>query len=145
MLQPPEALRSFLIVIAVGVILVQSCDPARILVVKASKKPGVSVAIYANENILPRSYPYSEDSIPEKIVVRIPTTDSIPRRKTVFGYGLGTWGDSALMPGFSKDIDSIIIINIENKLTLNHQAEINDYLLEHRHGFAKRILTIKAK
>lgn len=49
------------------------------------------------------------------------------------------------MSDFSKNIDSIIIVTDNGKLTLDKQKEINNYQLRHRHGFANRILTIEAK
>lgn len=50
----------------IGLFLLQSCDPARILVVKTANKPNYSVTIYANENIFPQSYPYHQDSVAKK-------------------------------------------------------------------------------
>ncbi len=123
-----------------GMITLISCDPARILVVKAADKPNVSVTIYSNKNILP----YSNDSI-DKIIIKIPETDTSIKHDTTFFYGLGGWGNDSLMPNFSQNIDSIIIVNSKEKVMLDNQTDINTYLLKNRHGFAKRILTIEAK
>lgn len=133
------------LVSAFGLFLIQACDPAKILVVRTANKPNYSVTIYANENILPHFYPYHQDSIAKKVVIHVPTTDTVGEREKTFFFGLGSWGDNSLMPNFSKKIDSIIIVNNNGKLILDKQTEINDYLLKHRHGFAKRILTIEAK
>jgi hypothetical protein len=118
-----------------------SCDPARVLIIKASGKPNVSVTVYGNKNLLPRTY----NSDNEKITIKIPSDDTSTKRDTFFYYGLGGWGNSDLMPEFSKHIDSIIIVNRYGKLILDNQSEINGYLLKQRHGFSKRILTIEAK
>ena len=140
-----SSLKTNIFITLLGLFLLQSCDPARILVVKTSDKINYSVTVYANENILPRSYPYHQDSIAKKIVIHVPTADTIPQREKMFLYGIGGWSDSYLMTGFSKNIDSIMIVNSKGKLTLNSQSSINGFLLKHRHGFAKHILTIEAK
>lgn len=140
-----SSLKVITFIAVLGLFLLQSCDPARIMVVKTSEKSNYSVTVYANEKIFPRSYPYHQDSIEKKIIIHVPTTDTIPQREKIFFYGLGGWSDSYLMPDFSKNIDSIIIVNGKGKMTLNSQSSINDFLLKHRHGFAKRILTIEAK
>ncbi len=49
------------------------------------------------------------------------------------------------MTDFSRTIDSIVINDRKEKVILNNQTNIDSYLLKHRHGFAKRKLTIKAK
>lgn len=113
--------------------------------VKTANKPYCSVTIYTNENILPRSYLNHQDSTAKKIVIHVPTSDTIPQHEKLFLYGLGGWSDNSVMPDFSKNIDSIIIVNGNGKLTLDEYSEINNYLLKHRHGFAKHILTIEAK
>jgi hypothetical protein len=138
--------RQIIIIINIlGLFLIQSCDPARILVVRTADKPNHSVTIYANENILPGSYLYRQDSIAKKVIINVPTIDTIVQREKMLFYGLGSWGDDSLMPNFSKNIDSIVIVNSNGRLKLDKQTEINEYLLKHRHGFAKRILTIEAK
>lgn len=124
-----------------GTITLISCDPVRMLVVKAADKPNVSVTIYSNKNILS----FSNDSIDNKIIIQIPETDSSIKRDTTLFYGLGGWGNDSLMYNFSQNIDSIIIVNSSETVILNNQNEINAYLLENRHGFAKSILTIEAK
>jgi hypothetical protein len=128
-----------------GTTLLYSCDPARVLIVKVADKENYSVTIYANENILPRSYPYHQDSVAKKIIIHVPTTDTISESEKMFLYGLGGWSDSYLMPDFSQNIDSIIIVNGKGTITLNTLTSINEYLLKNRSGFAKRKLTIEAK
>lgn len=119
----------------------QSCDPSRILQIKTLDKPNYSVSIYANRNILP----FTREKQNEKFILQIPTTDTKPRTDTAFRYGIGGWTDKDRMQEFSKTIDSIIIITNGVKLGLTNQPDITQYLLKHRHGFGKSILTIEAK
>ncbi len=130
----------FIPCLTVIAILIQSCDPARILVVKAAKNPDVSVTVYGNNKILPG--PHEKEN--EKIVIKIPTTGTRVTRDTVFYYGLGGWPKGKFMTEFAKNIDSIIIINSNGKIVLDNLSDITNYLSKHRHGFAKRILTIEA-
>lgn len=118
-----------------------SCDPGRTLVIKAPNKPNTSVVVYANANILP----YATDNISEKIIIKIPEIDSSIKRDTTFYFGLGGWRDDSLMPSFSQNIDSIVIVNISGTVVLDNQTDINSYLLKNRRGFAKRKLIIEAK
>jgi len=64
-----------------GVFLYASCDPARVLIVKAVNQPNYSVTIYANENILPGFHPYHQDSVAKKIVISVPTIDTVAQRE----------------------------------------------------------------
>lgn len=89
--------------------------------------------------------PIIKTVLQKKIIIHVPTTDTISEKEKMFLYGLGGWSDSYLMPDFSKNIDSIIIINGKGTMTLNTQSSINEYLLKNRSGFAKRKLTIEAK
>lgn len=123
------------------IITLASCDPARILIVKAGENPNVSVSVYANKNILP----HPQGNLNQKIVIQVPATPSSTKRDTTILYGLGGWGDDSLMPEYAKNIDSIVLVNSNGTVVLNDQTEINAYLLKSRHGFAKRILTIEAK
>jgi len=129
----------------IGLFLLFSCDPARVLVVKVADKENYSVTIYSNENILPDSYSYQDDSVAKKIIIQVPTADTIPEYTKMFFYGFGGWSDSSLMPDFTKNIDSIIIVNGKGIVTLNTQYSINEYLIKNRSGFAKRRITIEAK
>ena len=128
-----------------GLSFLQSCDPAKILIVKTNNKPNYSVTIYTNENILPQFYPYHQDSNAKKMVIHVPTEDTFAQTEKIFLYGIGGWADKSGLLNFSKNIDSIIIVNDKGKLTLNKQNAINVYLMKHRHGFAKHVLTIEAK
>lgn len=133
------------IITLIGLFLLQSCDPARILIVKTANRPNYSVTIYANENILPHAFAYHEDSSAKKMTIRVSSSDSVAQREKILYYGLGGWGGNSLMPYFSRNIDSIIIVADNRKLTIDKQKDINDFLLKHRHGFAKHKLTIEAK
>lgn len=127
------------IVLTVGTLT--SCDPARILVIKASNKPNTSVAFYANTNILP----YANDSVSEKIIIKIPEVATSTYSDTTFCYGLGGWGDESVISSFSQSIDSIVVINNSKIVVIDNQADINSYLLKNRRGYAKRKLVIEAK
>lgn len=127
-----------------GLMLFQACDPARVLIIKAANKPNISVTVYANKNILPLQFPYHPDSAAQKITIQVPA-DTVPKREKLFLYGIGGWGNDQLLSDFSKNIDSIILITNKGKTALTTQASIHHYLLKHRSGFAKHVLTIEAK
>jgi hypothetical protein len=129
----------FILLIAVS--FLESCDPAQMLEIKTADKPNCSVTIYANRNILP----YNDGKQNEKLILRIPTIGSKPVTDTTFSYGIGGWPDKNGMQKFSKNIDSIIIISNGIRLGLINQEAITEYLVKHRHGFGKSILTIEAK
>lgn len=114
-----------------------SCDPARILVIKAAKKNNASVMIYGNGSIIP------QQNANEKILIQIPSKDN--EYETTYFYGLGAWGDSTSILHLTNNIDSIIIVNNTNKKILKNKQEIHSFLLKSRHGFAKSILSIEAK
>ena len=108
-----------------------SCDPAKIIVLKTNKVPNSQISIYADATILPYSNP---DSI-SKIILQVPYTDSTTHREKVLNYGLGVWDDEELIH-LSEIIDSIIIQNAESIDICNSQNEIHAYLIAHRGGFA---------
>ncbi len=114
----------------------QSCDPARVLVVKAAGVQDSSVTIYANKNILPSASGNGD----EKIILHIPAA-----KDTIFYYGIGGWGEDDLMSGFAANFDSIILQGHGERQVLSNLESITDYLLNHRSGFASRILTIEAE
>lgn len=118
-----------------------SCDPARIMQIRTVDKPNYSVTIYANNNILP----FQKDKLDEKLILQFPSDNLQTKRDTTFYYGFGGWHDKRRMPEFAKNFDSIVIIRNGQKQSLTDQGEITKFLLEQRHGFAKRILTIEAK
>lgn len=118
-----------------------SCDPARIMQIRAVDKPNYSVTVYANNNILP----FQKDKQTEKLILQFPSNNSPIKRDTTFRYGIGGWHDKKNMPEFAKNFDSIIIIRNGQKQSLTKQEEITKYLLNQRHGFGKSILTIEAK
>jgi len=125
------------------VLFIQSCDPARILIVRSSNKPNSSVAIYANKNF--RSIADADGKEKEQVVIKIPTNETPVKRDTAFYFGFGGWAEDESMPEFSRKIDSIIISNNSSKIILNKQEDINAYLLKHRRGLFKQVLIIKEK
>jgi len=116
--------------------LFSSCDPMRVLVVKTSSSPETSVTIYANTKI-------TQDK--EKTIITTLSSHTPPKRGIKLYYGgVGGWNIS-FVKEFSENIDSIIIINGNSKTILNNQIEINEYLIKHRYGYAKRAIKIEAK
>ena len=120
--------------------LLTSCDPAAIMVIRAANKPNVSVAVYGNKKMLPHP---GNDS--QKVVIRIPPLEGKSKQDTIIFYGFGGWVGDKWTPALVNNIDSIIINNSKGKMVLNNRADITNYLLKHRSGFAKRILKIEAK
>jgi hypothetical protein len=124
------------------VFVIQSCDPAKILTVNASGNLKTSVTIYANRNVLPRTTGIDSN---EKVVIRTPAIEKDGKRKISFYYGFGGWSNKNHMPEFSKNIDSIIIQNSDNELSLTKQEDICNYLVKHRRGIFKNFLVIEAR
>ena len=121
-------------------VTIVSCDPFRILVIKAADKPNVSISIFANENILPYNTGRG------KIAIEIPTKGQATKFDTSFFYGLGLWRKSSEIDSFTNNIDSIIIKNSTSTEVLKNPNEIKQYLLKHRSGmYGSAVLTLEAK
>ena len=120
------------------VLFLQSCDPGKNLIIQAMHTKGVSVIVYANKKIMP----FYDGAGNEKIKIEAP--DSSGNYKQVLLYGIGNWPNKSIKE-FSENTDSIIINNSSGKIRLVNKIEIENYLLKHRSGYAKSILTIKAK
>jgi hypothetical protein len=133
----------FSICVVAAVLFIQSCDPARILIVKSSNKPNSSVEIYANKNLQALANANGKEN--GQAVIKIPTNEIPVKRDTAFYFGFGGWREDESISQFSRTIDSIIIQSNNGKVVLNKQEEINSYLLKHRRGLFKQVLTIKAK
>lgn len=114
-----------------------SCDPAKILVVKADKDKSASVIVYANNRIAP----YTDRNDSAKLIIQVPQPDTM--RKT-FHYGIGGWSNEAIAE-MANNIDSIVFLHPARKSTLTSKHEITQYLRNGRSGFGGRILTIEAK
>jgi hypothetical protein len=127
-----------ILALALAAILLSACDPVKLLVVKST--PGTSVTIYSNQKILPAYYGNPD----EKIVIKVPYTDSATRYERLFLYGLGTWPKDKI-PAMSDNIDSIVLNTTKGKVLLKDKSEITDYLIKHRKGTMNHILTIEAK
>lgn len=131
--------------VLLGIVVVFACDPVRMVIVRAAPKPNHSVALYGNENMKLATYPYLYDSIGRKIVIHVPTNDSIPHHELTFNDGrIGTWNDSEV-ERYSEFIDSIVINNDSGRLVLNSHSVIKDYLLGHRSGLQDHMIHIEAK
>lgn len=128
------------VVSAVILLLITSCDPAKVLVITASNQPGISATIYGNTSMLPRSAGMPT----EKISISVPFGTPVKRDTSIY-YGFGGWKGDDKIKNLAKNIDSIIINNSNGQITLNTHESITNYLLKHRHGFARRILRIEAK
>ena len=117
--------------------LLYSCDPGQILEIKVANKQHLSVMIYGNGNILPHSSDKNE-----KVVLRVPSTDTSNDYDRTFIYRIGTWGDDAIFK-FSNNIDSIILNTSSGKIIMSKKDVINKYLLQHRSGGLENVLTIE--
>ncbi len=125
---------------AVVLLLITSCDPAKVLVITASNQPGVSVTLYGNTTMLP----FQGEMPPEKIAITVPGGTPV-KRDTLIYYGFGGWSGDDKIKNLAHSIDSIIINSSNGQIVLNTHESITNYLLKQRHGFAKRILRIEAK
>lgn len=119
-------------------IILSACDPAQILTVKTHNE-GDSVFVYGQRRILPH---HGEEAT-DRIVIHVPFTDSLTQTKKTFLYGIGGWHDDAV-ENLAACIDSIRIVTDEKETLLNSQEEIRQYLLHHRSGIARHVLTIEA-
>ena len=120
-----------------AVLILVSCDPAKIVVIKASNKNNTSVMIFGNGRMLP----FANRADSNKIVIQVPLNDTTKR---TLKYGLGDWYEGAITD-LAKNIDSIIISNAQGRSVLNNRTDIETYLKKHRGGYAKNILRIEAK
>ena len=117
-------------------LFVTSCDPAKVLIIKAKKK-NTSVHVYANKKISP----FSDGGDNAKMIIHVPANDST---KKSFYYGFGGWSKDGVSR-LASAIDSIIIINRFDTLSLKIIPDIEHYLWKHTSGYARSILKIKAK
>jgi len=119
------------------IIFFASCDPAKILVIKADKKSNLSVTVYTNKKIIP----FGDNNDSTKFTFQVPLNGTTIQ---AFNYGIGNWSNDAIR-NLSKNIDSIIINNSTSKVVLVNKLEIENYLKKHRSGYAGSVLTIEAK
>ena len=119
--------------------LLSGCDPALVFSVEAARKPNASVTVYMAKDVQNR---HSVSAIPRQIIM-VPTQDSIPVYKQQYSCGLGGWSNEGVR-SFAENIDSMIIEQQGSRTIYNTKDEITNYLLNHRKGFAKRILYIEA-
>jgi hypothetical protein len=107
------------------VIFFTSCDPAKVLIIKAGKT-NTRVHVYANNKILP----FSDGVNNAKMVIRVPSNDTTEK---AFYYGLGGWSKNGVSR-LASDIDSIIIVNRFDTISLKITADIENYLWKHTGG-----------
>jgi uncharacterized protein YcfL len=126
------------IILILTLLILVSCDPTKLLVIKANKDS--SVTLYTNQKILP--YYYGEPD--KKAVLTVSYTDTTKHDYRVYFYGAGKWTYGEL-PTLCENIDSIAINGSKKKVVLKSKAEIFNYLRKHRSRFGKHVLTIEAK
>jgi len=114
------------------------CDPAKILIVKANSNNS-SVTIFGKEQFLP----YASLLANRNLIVTVSSNDTLKGHKIKYSYGMGNWPNSAISD-LVKNIDSIQISNASGTLHLRNKPEIEEYLKQHRGGYAGSRLTIKA-
>ena len=119
------------------ILFLTSCDPAKLLVIKADGKNNSSVTVYTNKKIIP----FGDKDDESKMIIQVPFNDTTNK---TFNYGLGTWPNDAIV-ALTANIDSIIIRNSTDKFVLLNKSDIQGYLKKHRSGYAGSILTIEAK
>ena len=119
------------------ILLISSCDPAKLLIINAGDKENTSITVYTNSAILP----LDNKEGPAKMIIRVTYNDTTKKR---FNYGIGNWPNSAITE-LTANIDSIIFKNNNSKTVLSDKAEMEKYLQQHRHGYAGSILTIGSK
>ena len=119
------------------VICVTSCDPAKILIIKADSNNS-SVTIFGNEQFLPFASPQAS----RILKITVSSTDTLRDHKIEYNYGMGNWPNSAISD-LVKNIDSIQISTANSTYYLRSKPEIEEYLKKHRGGYAGSRLTIK--
>ena len=93
-------------------LFITSCDPAKVLIIKAKKK-NTSIHVYANKEISP----FSDGDDNAKMIIHVPANGTTMK---AFYYGFGGWSKDGVSR-LASDIDSIIIINRFDTLSLkNH-------------------------
>lgn len=70
-------------IIVMAILILQSCDAAKILVIKTASEPNASVTIYYSKEYFARQGVEYEN---EKAILRIPATDTPMVRDTVLYY-----------------------------------------------------------
>jgi hypothetical protein len=124
--------------------LMAGCNPARVLIINTEDRPGASVTIYANNNILPPANNFVSDGPLKKIKILVPDSGTANNGEKLILFGSGSW-KNPIVKQLSENIDSIIVGNSKKRIVLKQQREIEKYLLKHRHGLFRHVLTIRAK
>ncbi|MBL0358411.1 MAG: hypothetical protein IPP72_16815 [Chitinophagaceae bacterium] len=123
-----------------AILFLVSCDPAKILVIKAANKENVSVVVFTSTKIIPQS---NSDSS-TKLTIQVPPIDVSNTYQKSFDYGIGNWPDKEILD-LVANIDSIVINNSFDTMRLTNKEQMGKYLKKHRSGYAGSVLTIEAK
>lgn len=127
----------YLITVTLIIGLLQSCDPAKIIIIKQRDCTLCSLTLYAKSSFLLDKGPYSN----KQIIIKAPTKGSVITGKRVISYGIGIWSDSEIRQ-LSKTIDSIVVFTGDSKKVYWDCNEIQRYLLKNRKGFTASIIRI---
>src|SRR5437764_4953445 len=87
-------------------IILMSCDPIKVLVIKATDKENVSVTLYGNQKAISGDNKNKDN----KIIIHVPYVDSTIKYQQVFAYGIGAWPKPDIEE-FTANVDSIVINN----------------------------------
>lgn len=152
-----------IIILTLLALTITSCDPACYYILRVSENPNVSLTIYTSALL-------DEDKYKNKIleaattIINSPDTNSsltryivkLPLVKKDFSIereinmlvGMGACyyahKDNTIKE-LSQKIDSIVIINSDQKIILNNKAKIEMYLNNQIQGFFHQNLVIEAK
>lgn len=122
------------------VLLFNGCDPAKLLVIKASPETHASVSVYINRKALPTTY-WNGD---KKVLIQLPATDTATYYEKRYYYSIGNWPNAEIAE-LAANIDSLVFTNPVSRLVLADRSQIEQYLLKHRSGYAGSVVTIEAK
>jgi hypothetical protein len=131
-------MKKFVFILFVSIPLV-SCvgDPGRSIILRVTKN-NTSVSIYGDSTITPGGH----ENDWKGVMRAAAPADSSNEMK--FHFGMGTWNDPYLIK-FSRHIDSIVIVNSNGVEKMADSLIIQDFLIKHRSGLYKNIITIEAK
>src|SRR4051812_47919088 len=104
---------SFLIL---TILFLTSCDPAKLLIIRADSKNNTSVSVYTNNKIIPFGNEVGNKEDTTKMIIQVPFDDTTKR---TFNYGIGNWPNNAITE-LVTNIDSVIINNSKNKIVLRN-------------------------
>ena len=121
-------------------VFLTGCDPGKSLSIKTTGKTTASVIIYADSGMLPGSHSNPNN----KVIIRVPSTDTSKDIEKGFAYGIGGWSDRSISL-LADHIDSIIISNSNEQVLLKNHAAVKKYLQKNLRGRYRNELIIEAK